>query len=290
MTHEHHHGDERQANGEDAADVPGPQPGHAHDATTGPAARPHDEHAAAAGHGVHPAIAAGQVDHAGHGTGAAHDRHEGHSVAMFRDKFWLSLALTIPVVLLSHDIQEWFGYSIPMLPGIEYAPAVLGTIVFFYGGWVFIRGAQGELADRQPGMMTLISLAIVVAFVTSWAGTLGYFEVEIWWELATLITIMLLGHWLEMRSIDQARGATTYAELFDRGMRAAVALRSHGVEPGHRIGDVGVDGVENLFQSPHFGIKKRKAVSNRIMNLNAGMDAKQPRAQFRRVNDASGVC
>jgi Cu2+-exporting ATPase len=145
------------------------------------------------------------------GQGAAHasghDKHAGHSVAMFRDKFWLSLALTVPVVLLSHDIQEWFGYSIPMFPGIEYLPAVIGTVIFFYGGMVFLRGAQGELADRQPGMMTLISLAIVVAFVTSWAGTLGLFEVEIWWELATLITIMLLGHWLEMRSIAQAQGA-----------------------------------------------------------------------------------
>ena len=79
---------------------------------------------------------------------------------------------------------------------------------------VFIRGAVGELRDRQPGMMTLISLAIIVAFVTSWAGTLGLFEVEIWWELATLITIMLLGHWLEMRSIAQAQGAlSALAEL-----------------------------------------------------------------------------
>jgi Cu2+-exporting ATPase len=128
-------------------------------------------------------------------------------VAMFRDKFWLTLALTLPVVVLSGDIQHWFGYSIPSFPGYRYAPAILGTIVFLYGGLVFIRGAQGELADRKPGMMTLISLAIVVAFVTSWAGTLGLFEVEIWWELATLITIMLLGHWLEMRSIAQAQGA-----------------------------------------------------------------------------------
>ena len=160
-------------------------------------------------------------DHAGHdmsagahGTKAGHDRHAGHSVAMFRDRFWLSLALTIPVVLLSHDVQEWFGYSIPSFPGIEYLPAILGTIVFFYGGMVFLRGARGELADRRPGMMTLISLAIVVAFVTSWAGTLELFDVEIWWELATLITIMLLGHWLEMRSIAQARGAlAALAEL-----------------------------------------------------------------------------
>src|SRR6185369_3103843 len=99
-------------------------------------------------------------------------------------------------------------------PGEHYAAAILGTIVFFYGGLVFLRGARGELATRQPGMMTLISLAIVVAFVTSWAGTLGLFDVEIWWELATLITIMLLGHWLEMRSIAQARGAlAALAEL-----------------------------------------------------------------------------
>src|SRR6187401_3716613 len=133
---------------------------------------------------------------------------------MVRDKFWLSLALTIPTVLLSPEVAGWIGDTIPVIPGIEYVPAVLGTIIFFYGGLVFIRGAQGELADRQPGMMTLISLAIVVAFVTSWAGTLGLFEVEIWWELATLITIMLLGHWLEMRSIAQARGAlAALAEL-----------------------------------------------------------------------------
>lgn len=145
---------------------------------------------------------------------AGHDRHAGHSVAMFRDKFWFSLLLTIPVVLFSHDIQEWLGYSVPMFPGSMYLPAVLGTAVFLYGGLVFLRGARSELADRQPGMMTLISLAIVVAFVTSWTATLGLFEIEIWWELATLITIMLLGHWLEMRSIAQARGAlSALAEL-----------------------------------------------------------------------------
>jgi Cu2+-exporting ATPase len=150
----------------------------------------------------------------GHAPAAGHDRHEGHSVAMFRDKFWLSLALTIPVVLLSHDVQMWLGYEIPSFPGSDYLPAILGTIIFLYGGLVFLRGAAGELADRQPGMMTLISLAIIVAFVTSWAGTLGLFDVEIWWELSTLITIMLLGHWLEMRSIAQARGAlAALAEL-----------------------------------------------------------------------------
>jgi Cu2+-exporting ATPase len=136
-----------------------------------------------------------------------HDRHAGHSVAMFRDKFWLSFALTIPVVFWSTDVQHWLGYRAPSFPGSNLIPPILGTVVFVYGGLVFIRGAWGELADHKPGMMTLISLAITVAFGTSLAATLGLFEIEVWWELASLITIMVLGHWLEMRAISQARGA-----------------------------------------------------------------------------------
>lgn len=139
--------------------------------------------------------------HAGHG------RHAGHSVAMFRDKFWLSLAFTVPVVIWSSEVQHWLGYTAPIFPGSKFIPAVLGTAVFLYGGIVFIRGAWGELSDHRPGMMTLISLAIAVAFVASLAATLGLFEVDVWWELATLITIMVLGHWLEMKAIAQARGA-----------------------------------------------------------------------------------
>jgi Cu2+-exporting ATPase len=126
---------------------------------------------------------------------------------MFRDKFWLSLLLTIPVVVWSADIQALLGYVAPVFPGSDLVAPLLGTIVFLYGGLVFIRGAWGELRLRQPGMMTLISLAITVAFVTSVAATVGLFDEQIWWELATLITVMLLGHWLEMRSIAQARGA-----------------------------------------------------------------------------------
>src|ERR1700726_4731112 len=137
----------------------------------------------------------------------SHDRHAGHSVAMFRDKFWLSFALTIPVVIWSSDVQRWFGYTAPPFPGSKLIPAVLGTLVFIYGGLVFIRGARRELADHTPGMMTLISLAIIVAFGTSLAATFGLFEIDVWWELASLITIMVLGHWLEMRAISQARGA-----------------------------------------------------------------------------------
>ncbi|HSK52825.1 MAG TPA: heavy metal translocating P-type ATPase [Clostridia bacterium] len=165
------------------------------------------------------------------GHGRAHDKHAGHSVGMFRDKFWLSLLLTIPVIVWSHDPQEWLGYEAPRFPGAEWIPPLLGTIVFAYGGLVFIRGALGELRDRLPGMMTLISLAIVVAFVTSWASTLGWFDVEIWWELATLITIMLLGHWLEMRSIAQARGAlAALAELLPDTAERVVGEATETVE------------------------------------------------------------
>jgi len=154
--------------------------------------------------------AGGPDPHACHkmaGTQASHDRHAGHSVAMFRDKFWLSFAFTIPVVFWSADIQHWLGYVAPSFPGSKFIPAIFGTLVFLYGGLVFIRAARGELADRKPGMMTLISLAIIVAFGTSLAATFGLFEIDVWWELASLITIMVLGHWLEMRAISQARGA-----------------------------------------------------------------------------------
>ncbi|HEV3059408.1 MAG TPA: HAD-IC family P-type ATPase, partial [Vicinamibacterales bacterium] len=126
---------------------------------------------------------------------------------MFRDKFWLSFALTIPVVFWSPDVQHWVGYTAPSFPGSALIPAVLRTGVFVYGGLVFIRGARSELADHKLGMMTLISLAIVVAFGTSLAASFGLFELDVWWEVASLITIMILGHWLEMRAIVQARGA-----------------------------------------------------------------------------------
>ena len=154
--------------------------------------------------------AGGPDPHAGHkmaGTQGSHDRHAGHSVAMFRDRFWLSFAFTIPVLFWSADIQHWLGYVAPSFPGSKLIPAIFGTLVFLYGGLVFIRAARGELADRRPGMMTLISLAIIVAFGTSLAAAFGLFEIDVWWELASLITIMVLGHWLEMRAISQARGA-----------------------------------------------------------------------------------
>jgi Cu2+-exporting ATPase len=157
-------------------------------------------------HGYPVACAAHEM-HADHREHSGHNQHAGHSVAMFRDKFWLSLALALPVVFWSDDVQHWLGYHAPTFPGSQLIPAILGTIVFVYGGRVFIQGALRELSDRQPGMMSLISLAIVVAFTASFAATLGFFKVDVWWELATLISVMLLGHWLEMKAVTQARGA-----------------------------------------------------------------------------------
>ena len=163
----------------------------------------HREHAAAPVYPEHPEIHEAHASHGSHG----HDKHAGHSVAMFRDKFWVSLLLTLPTLVWGHMLQRAFGYHAPMFPGSQWIPAVFGTAVFAYGGWPFLQGAWRELQDRLPGMMTLIALAISVAFVFSAAVTLGYPGMPLWEELATLVTIMLLGHWLEMRSISQAQGA-----------------------------------------------------------------------------------
>ncbi|WP_242344636.1 heavy metal translocating P-type ATPase [Anaeromyxobacter terrae] len=174
------------------------------------------EHAGHAhgGHPTHePERAAHEPGHAGHERGAAehehaaHDRHAGHSVAMFRDRFWIALALTIPTVLWGHMLTSVTGWHAPAFPGSTLVPPILGTVVFVYGGLPFLQGAVRELRDRLPGMMTLIALAIGVAFVFSVAVTLGYPGMPLWEELATLVTVMLLGHWIEMRSITQAQGA-----------------------------------------------------------------------------------
>jgi Cu2+-exporting ATPase len=164
-------------------------------------------------HAAHEEHSAPSAIHSHHGAegdahaGGGHDKHAGHSVTMFRDKFWCSVALTVPTVVWSPMVQQWLGLTAPTFPGSRYIPAIFGTILFFYGGLVFLRGALREIGDRLPGMMTLISLAITVAFGFSIAVTLGVPGMDLWWELATLITIMILGHWIEMRSISQAEGA-----------------------------------------------------------------------------------
>ena len=139
--------------------------------------------------------------HAGHGTD-----HTGHE-QMFRTRFWWSLLLSIPVLLYSEMIQMWLGFTPPALPFSEWIPFIFSMVVFAYGGIPFLQMAVPELRERKPGMMTLISLAISVAFIYSVAAQFINLGEGFFWELVTLIDIMLLGHWLEMRSVRQASGA-----------------------------------------------------------------------------------
>ena len=164
-----------------------------------------------AGHREVPAVkvpaSGGSVDddHAVH----SHGQHAGHSVAMFRDRFWLTLALAVPVVFFSPMFADLLGYEPPAFPGSAWIPPVLGTAIFLYGGRPFLKGGLSELRTGQPGMMLLIAMAISVAFIASWVTTLGLggFDLDFWWELALLVPIMLLGHWIEMRALGSARGA-----------------------------------------------------------------------------------
>ncbi|HEY5156749.1 MAG TPA: copper-translocating P-type ATPase [Anaerolineales bacterium] len=177
------------------------QPDHAH----GPMEHDGMQHreiegAADEGHKGH----AMQAEHAGHE--AAHMDHSGHE-QMFRQKFWVSLVLSIPVILFSQSIQTWFGFHMPVFPGSDWITPVFAVIVFFYGGIPFLKMAVPELQNRKPGMMTLISLAICVALVYSLAALFLPASMTFFWELVSLIDIMLLGHWIEMRSIRQASGA-----------------------------------------------------------------------------------
>ena len=192
----------------------------------------HAEHGQHAEHGDHAEHAAPSA-HPGHGDHGGHDKHAGHSVAMFRNKFWISLLLTIPTLVWGEMIPQALGFTPPAVPGARWIAPIFGTAVFLYGGLVFLQGARRELADRAPGMMTLISLAISVAFLFSVAVTLGFRAMSLWWELASLVTIMLLGHWMEMRSITQAQGALQ--ELTK--LLPAVATR---IEQGRPV-DVAID-------------------------------------------------
>jgi Cu2+-exporting ATPase len=193
MDHDHH-----------ADHRPGPS------GADGDAAEVAEERVVELSHADHgPSSDAAHETHEGHGAGGheGHDKHAGHSVAMFRDRFWLSVLLTIPVLFWSEMVQEWLGFAAPTFVLSDRIPAILGTIVFVYGGMPFLRGGVRELGDRQPGMMLLISLAILVAFVASFASEFGALDLEFWWELALLIDVMLLGHWQEMKALGQASGA-----------------------------------------------------------------------------------
>lgn len=175
----------------------------AHAAHTAHEMQPAGDHSAHGGHEMQPA-----GDHSAHAGHAGHGGHAGHSEAMFARPFWISLALTVPVLIYAELFQELLGYTAPPFPGSAYLELVLGSIIYWYGGWVFLRGAIDELRARAPGMMTLVALAISTAYFYSVAVSLGLVEgMPFYWELATLVTIMLLGHWMEMRAVGSAQSA-----------------------------------------------------------------------------------
>jgi len=156
----------------------------------------HDQHNQHGGHGGH------------HPHGGDHSGHGDHA-GSFRRLFWVMLVIGIPVVGFSPMFAAILGYRLPELPGVEWVPPVLGTVMYVWGGRPFLTGAVSELRARRPGMMLLIALAITVAFLASWAANLGLVrhELDFWWELALLVVIMLLGHWIEMRSLAQTSSA-----------------------------------------------------------------------------------
>ena len=177
-----------------------------------------NEHAGHPEHGQHidHQIHSGREEHqdhtnhseheSGHGEDAGHTNHSGHE-QMFRQRFWISSLISIPVLLYSPSIQNWLGFTMPSFLGSAWITPILAIIIFFYGGLPFLKMAVPEVKSRKPGMMTLISLAIGVAFIYSIVALFLPTESGFFWELVTLIDIMLLGHWMEMRSVRQASGA-----------------------------------------------------------------------------------
>lgn len=202
----------------------------------------------------------------------AHDKHKGHSTNIFKAKFWTSLALSLPIVAYSDIAQRLLGYHAPAFPGSAYLPFALASIIFFYGGWIFIASAYRELRAKLPGMMTLIALAISVAYLYSVAMVFIGGTDTLFWELATLITIMLLGHWLEMRAVAGAQSALKelskllpdQAEVVRNGKTEIIPLAEliKGdavlVKPGGRIPADGIvnEGMSDVNESIATGESK----------------------------------
>ncbi|MCO5954766.1 heavy metal translocating P-type ATPase [Microbacterium yannicii] len=182
------------------------------------------------------------MGHADHGAHAGHAGHGADHVAQFRRLFWINLALAIPVVAFSGMFAMVLGYALPDAPFVRWISPLLGTVMYFWGGWPFLTGAVSELRARTPGMMLLIGLAITVAFFASWGASLGllHHELEFWWELALLIVIMLLGHWMEMRSLAQTTSALdSLAALLPDEAERVEGDRIVTVAPAElRVGDV----------------------------------------------------
>ena len=171
----------------------------------------HDAHKTHSGHGsTEHAEHAGHGEHGGHGH-AGHAGHGGHGdhVAQFRRLFWIMLVLAIPVVGFNETFAHLIGYQLPDAEWVRWISPLLGTVIYFWGGRPFLTGAVSEIRSRKPGMMLLIALAITVAFISSWGASLNLLDrgLNFWWELALLVVIMLLGHWIEMRSLAQTTSA-----------------------------------------------------------------------------------
>jgi Cu2+-exporting ATPase len=228
----------------------------------------HADHAGDANHTGH-TNHLGHVSHTEQAGHADHGGHAGHAdhVAMYRRMFWIMLLLAVPVVVLSDMFAMIVGYSLPEVPLLGWVPPILGTVMYVIGGRPFLTGAVSEIRARQPGMMLLVAMAISVAFVSSWGATLGllHHELDFWWELALLIVIMLLGHWIEMRSLAASASALDslaallpdQAELLDGDNLRTVSpaeLREGDlvvVRPGGRIPADGriVDGTADVDES-----------------------------------------
>jgi Cu2+-exporting ATPase len=256
------------------------------------------------------------TDHHHAGPSAAHPQghaaaaHGGHAhgahADLFRRRFWWCLGLTVPTVIYSSMVQKWLGYGAPHFSGHTAVAPLFGTLVFLIGGPVFLRGGLDELRSRRPGMMLLISMGLLVAFGASVGTEIGWINVDLWFELSTLVTVMLLGHWLEMRAIGQAEGAlTALAELLpDEAERATASGTEHVhldelhvgdvvlVRPGGRVPADGVivDGEAELDESMITGESRPVArqVGDRVVAGTVSTDS-AIRARVEAVGDDTAL-
>jgi Cu2+-exporting ATPase len=246
-----------------------------------PTTHDHSEHT---DHGAH-------AGHEGSGAQGGHGAHAGHHTEQFRRRFWWSLLLTVPIVATSHMVMDWFGYDLDF-SGMDQIGPVLGSVVFLWGGWPFLEGGWRELKARTPGMMLLIGMAITVAYAASMTTSLDWFDLDFWWELSLLVTIMLLGHWQEMKALGQAQDAlAALAALLpdeaDRvganGRIGTVAVRELRlgdivlVRSGARVpadGEI-VDGSAELDESMITGESKpvAKAAGDRVVAGTVSIDS-----------------
>ncbi|GAB3173591.1 heavy metal translocating P-type ATPase [Myceligenerans halotolerans] len=233
----------------------------------------HDQHGGADAH-------VGHTDHGGH---AGHTDHSGHGdhVGQFRRLFWIMLALSVPVVAASGMFATLLGYSLPAVPGLAWVSPVLGTVMYLWGGRPFLTGAVSEIGARRPGMMLLIGLAITVAFLASWGASLGLLDhqLDFWWELALLIVIMLLGHWIEMRSLARTTSALD-------SLAALLPDEAERVEGDHVVtvtpSDLRVDDVVVVRPGG------RVPADGQVVQGSAGMDESMITGESRPVSRTEG--